>query len=327
MTASAPPPSANDTPLNQRFDAGLSALWPAARRDGRLGLAVSGGPDSLALLLLATKALPGRVEAATVDHGLRPESTEEAAMVGRVCAALGVPHEALVVEVAPGNVQSEARSARYSALAGWLARRGLDALATAHHADDQAETLLLRLNRASGVAGLAGVRARGRVPGHDALLLRPLLDWRRRELGEVVAAAGIEPVQDPSNTDCRFDRARIRAALAGADWIDVAALAESAAHLADADAALEWATAKEWRENVVSGPLGSFVYRPSAPRAIALRVIALLVAKMDGEAPRGSAIARLFETLMAGQPGSIGSLVARPTPDGWSFTPAPRRRT
>jgi tRNA(Ile)-lysidine synthase len=94
-----------------------------------------------------------------------------------------------------------------------MEREGLDALATAHHADDQAETLLARLNRGSGVAGLAGVRARGIVPGTRLPLIRPLLGWRRADLGEVVAAAGLTPVQDPSNSDDRFDRARIRKAL------------------------------------------------------------------------------------------------------------------
>jgi tRNA(Ile)-lysidine synthase len=142
-------------------------------------VAVSGGPDSLALLLLAHAAMPGLVEAATVDHGLRSESADEAAFVAEICGKLGVPHATLKVTVGAGNLQAEARAARYAALAGWMAERGLAALATAHHADDQAETLILRLNRGSGVAGLAGVRARGLVPGTRLPLLRPLLGWRR----------------------------------------------------------------------------------------------------------------------------------------------------
>ncbi|MES2492372.1 MAG: tRNA lysidine(34) synthetase TilS [Pseudomonadota bacterium] len=289
-------------------------------------MAVSGGPDSLALLMLAAAALPGRVEAATVDHRLRPASADEAALVAAVCAARDIPHTTLPVTVADGNLQAEARSARYAALGAWTEQRGLAALATAHHADDQAETLLLRLNRASGVAGLAGVRAIGQVPGSALPLLRPLLDWRRIDLAGVVAAAGLIPVQDPSNADPRFDRARIRAALLHADWLDVAAIAQSAVHLADADAALNWATAREWAEQVKPGALGSYTYRPAAPRAIALRVVALLVEKLDGTPPRGSSLARLFDALLAGQPGSIGGLVARPTVEGWSFMKAPMRR-
>lgn len=290
-----------------------------------LGVAVSGGPDSLALLLLTAAALPGQIEAATVDHRLRPENAAEAAMVAEVCRALGVPHATLPVSLAPGNVQAEARTARYAALAGWMTKRGISTLATAHHADDQAETLLLRLNRGSGVAGLSGVRSAGRVPGTDLPLIRPLLGWRRADLGAIVTQARVTAARDPSNTDDRFDRARIRKALAGAEWLDVPALAASAAHLAEADAALAWAAAREWQESVTRGPMG-LTYRPQAPRAIALIVLARIVTELDGEAPRGSAVARLFDSLLARQPMSIGALVARATPEGWSFTRAPQRR-
>jgi tRNA(Ile)-lysidine synthase len=313
-----PPPE-----LTARFAADLAALWPG---EGRLGVAVSGGPDSLALLLLAHAALPGQVSAATVDHGLRAESPDEAAMVARLCAGLDIPHATLKVSLDPGNLQSQARAARYAALAGWVEAEGLAALLTAHHADDQAETLLLRLGRGSGVAGLAGVRAKGQVPGTRLPLLRPLLGWRRSELGEMIDAAGWHAAQDPSNTDDRFDRARIRKAIAGADWLDVPALALSAANLADADAALDWAAAREWKECVVKAPMG-LTYRPQAPRAVALRVISRIVRELDGEDARGSAVARLFESLLARQPASIGGLVARVTHEGWSFAKAPTRRS
>lgn len=311
-----------DPELTARFAADLAPLWSGT---GRLGVAVSGGPDSMALLLLAHAALPGRVAAATVDHGLRKESADEAAMVAAVCAGLNVPHRTLRVEVAAGNVQSQARAARYAALAAWLEEAGLEALATAHHADDQAETLLLRLNRGSGVAGLSGVRARGLIAQTRLPVVRPLLGWRRSELAGVVDAAGIAPAMDPSNEDDRFDRVRLRKALAEADWLDVAALTQSAANLADADAALDWAAAREWSEAVSKGPMG-LTYRPQAPRAVALRVLTRLVTELDGEAPRGSAVARLFDSLLARQPASIGGLVARAMPDGWSFTKAPQRR-
>jgi tRNA(Ile)-lysidine synthase len=276
-------------------------------------------------LLLARAALPGEVEAATVDHGLRSGSAEEAAMVARLCAALDVPHVVLAVTIDEGNLQAQAREARYAAMAEWAAERGLSALATAHHADDQAETLLMRLNRGSGVAGLAGVRARGQVPGTSVPLLRPLLGWRRADLAEVVAAAGIEAAADPSNRDERFDRVRIRLGLAAADWLDPPALARSAAHLAEADAALDWAARREWAEQVEKGPLG-MTYRPRAPRAIALRVLATIVTELSDENPRGSAVARLFDSLAARQPASIGTLVARPMADGWHFAKAPLRK-
>jgi len=329
-----PRPSAIDgAPLSSLISRFTADLGGFAAGEGRLGVAVSGGPDSLALLLLAHAALPGRIEAATVDHQLRAESGAEAAMVAQACADLGVPHEILTVTLPEGNVQAQARSARYAALAQWLARRGLAALATGHHADDQAETLLLRLNRASGVAGLAGVRAVGRVPvsgeGEEQIggqpLLRPLLGWRRAELAGVVDSAGLTPADDPSNRNPKYDRARLRAALAAADWLDIPAIAASAAHLADADAALDWAAAREWRECVTKAPMG-LTYRPGAPRAIALRVIARIVTLLDGEEPRGGAVGRVFGSLLAGQPASIGNLVARAASDGWSFMRAPRRK-
>lgn len=280
----------------------------------------------MALLLLAAAACPGRVEAATVDHGLRAESAAEAQMVADVCAAISVPHTMLRVHVASGNLQSNARTARYAALADWLGKRGLSALATAHHADDQAETLLMRLNRASGVAGLAGVRARGLVPGSSLPLLRPLLSWRRAELANVAAAAGLQPAQDPSNVDDRFDRVRMRSAIAGADWLDIPALASSAANLADADAALDWAAEREWAEAVSWDEEGRALYRCSAPRAVALRVIARIVREMGGEYPRGGQLARLHDLLCTGNAASIGTLMAKPENGGWRFSSAPPRQ-
>jgi tRNA(Ile)-lysidine synthase len=310
-----------------RFDEALRAVWPEVDAEfaPRLGVAVSGGPDSCALLLLAAAALPGRVDAATVDHGLRPENAREAEDVARLCASLGVAHAILPVSLDPGNVQDAARRARYAALGTWAQQRGLGAVATAHHADDQAETLIMRLNRASGVGGLAGVRARGRMPEAPMLLIRPLLAWRRADLRDIVAQAGVIPADDPSNADDRFDRARLRKALAQAEWLDVPAIAQSAAHLADADAALGWSADLEYGARVKREPFG-LTYRPMAPRAIALRVVARIVRELDEEA-RGSTIARLFDGLTQGHPGSIGNLVARPNAGGWSFAKAPARKT
>ncbi|MEZ5743972.1 MAG: tRNA lysidine(34) synthetase TilS [Sphingomonadaceae bacterium] len=314
-----------DAALVARFAARLDDLWDDAGGEARLAVAVSGGPDSTALLLLAAAALPGRVEAATVDHGLRPEAADEAAMVAALCARLDVPHETLRVEVAPGSVQARAREARYAALAGWMEQRALSALATGHHADDQAETLLLRLNRASGVAGLAGVREYGAVPGTQLPLIRPLLDWRRGDLQAIVEAAAVPVAEDPSNSDDRFDRVRMRKAIAAADWLDVGALAVSAANIADADAALSWAARREWIECVrEEGP--GLAYRPRAPRAVALRVLARMVAELGESEPRGGAVARLFESLLAGEPASIGDLVVRPLRGAWVMTKSPKPR-
>ena len=109
------------------------------------------------MLLLAQQAFPAATAAATVDHGLRAGSAGEAVLVAQICAELNVPHEVLSVTVSAGNLQAQARAARYAALAGWAERAGLAALLTAHHADDQAETLVLRLQRGSGEIGRAHV--------------------------------------------------------------------------------------------------------------------------------------------------------------------------
>lgn len=290
-----------------------------------LGLAVSGGPDSLALLLLAAAALPGRIEAATVDHGLRPESAGEAAMVARVCAELGVPHERLRAQVEPGNLQDRARAARYAALADWCERRGLAALATAHQLDDQAETLLMRLNRGSGLAGLAGVRARGTAPGRALPLLRPLLGWRRAELAAVVEAAKIAPARDPSNQDHRFDRVRIRAALVAIDGLDPSALAQSAANLGEAETYLGQKLDEVWAQRVSRDGDGiRFMPGPSDFEGgeIARRIIALLAKR-----PGRSEVAALVMRLRRGENASLGGVLARVQPDGrWCFASEPPRR-
>ena len=106
-------------------------------------------------------------------------------------AKRGIPCDVLNVTVASGNVQEAARTARYGALGEWAQASGLSALATAHHADDQAETVLMRLNRGSGVAGLAGIRKRGKVEGCEVPVIRPVLGFRRAELAQIVAAAGV----------------------------------------------------------------------------------------------------------------------------------------
>lgn len=240
-----------DPELVERFRADLAVLWPFVD-DGpqKLGIALSGGGDSLALLLLAHAALPGRIEAATVDHQLRSEAAEEAELVKGYCSELGVPHSTLRVEVAVGNMQDRARAARYGALGKWCEERDLDGLATAHQMDDQAETFLMRLNRGSGLAGLASVRALGRVPDTPIRLVRPLLGWRRRELIALVKSIGWEPVEDPSNENTDFDRVRMRRNLAGCDWLDVAAIGRSVRYLAEADETLQWAVGREYVERV-----------------------------------------------------------------------------
>jgi len=293
----------------------------ASPPDGMVGIAVSGGADSLALLLLAAAAWPGRVIAATVDHRLRVESADEAAYVAEICARLGVEHETLV-PVAPitGSLQAAARGARYALLDAWRARHEAGCIMTAHHADDQAETLMMRLNRGAGLGGLAGIR---RVNG---FVVRPLLGWRRTDLAAIVAATGIAAVADPSNTDRRYDRVRIRAALADADWVDAHGLAASAAHLADAETAMAWMAARMFETHVaVDGD--ALVLDPSGlPEELIRRLLLAAIARIDPLAdPSGPALDRLLLTLRASGQASMGAALCRGGAR-WRVYPAPPRR-
>ncbi len=323
-----------DPELTKRFRADLASLWPeVGESDAKLGIALSGGPDSLALLLLAHNALRGRVEAATVDHGLRSESTAEAEHAARICAVLGVAHETLAVEVARGNLQSEARSARYAALADWAERQGVDALCTAHHRDDQVETLLMRLNRGSGLSGLAGVRPAGLVPGSDIKLLRPLLGWDRGLLGGIVDKSDFEAVQDPSNEDRHFDRVRMRKALAGADWIDPAGVARSAQVLAAMEESVLGLVAEDLQLfGEVDGERAT--YRPFAQSGVHRpplwgEVIVMIYAELGRTISRSDAVS-MAESLIDGQPINIGGIHATPGEQAgekiWTFAPENPRR-
>jgi tRNA(Ile)-lysidine synthase len=296
----------------------------------RLGIAVSGGPDSLALLLLCQAARPGVIEVATVDHALRPESRAEAEKVAAICKQLGVPHVILTVEwkqKPEKAIQELARNARYALLGAWARGQGLAALLTGHHADDQAETLMMRLLRGAGVKGLAGMRSVAKAPGAQMALLRPLLGWRRSELVQLCADAGIHPVEDPSNADEQFERVRIRQALAAADWFDSRAVALSANNLAQADAALHWATSQEWKRAVTNGN-GQIVYRPTdAPREIRRRIARRAILSLASEGAgdiRGPALDTILAALASGRKATVRGVVCVGGKQ-WRFAKAPPR--
>jgi len=180
----------------------------------KLGLAVSGGPDSLALLVLAAQwaRRPGRpaLHVYTVDHGLRPEAAGEAAMVLRESMALGVPAKGLRWEgdKPSTGIQAAARVARYRLMAEAMATDGVAILVTAHHLGDQAETVLMRLAHGSGIEGLRGMDALSLVEGCE--VYRPLLGVRPEVLREVVSEAGLSAALDPSNHDEDYERVRWR---------------------------------------------------------------------------------------------------------------------
>jgi tRNA(Ile)-lysidine synthase len=311
-----------DPELNARFEADLAPLaGPAAR----LGIAVSGGPDSLALLLLAAAARPGSVEAATVDHGLRQESRKEAEFVRSICEQLGVPHATLTVNVGRGSsLQAQARAARYHALGDWAIERSLDAVATAHHIEDQAETLLMRLARGAGLRGLVGVRQTRPLEAGIAVV-RPVLDWRREELAAIVAAAGITPIDDPANRDPRHDRSRFRGMLADADWADAERLAASARWLSDADEALEWALSPLLETRLVQLGSALTVDAEGLPRELQRRLLLAGFERMGAQRPRGPDLDRARKALRAGKTATLSSLKLEPGPP-WTLSVAPPRR-
>jgi tRNA(Ile)-lysidine synthase len=321
-----------------RFAADLAALWPEEEREGPLGLAVSGGPDSLALMLLAHAAMPGQIAVASINHGLRPEAAVEVALVERLARERGIPFTAMTLTPLTGNIQAQAREGRYSSLEQWAEATGLGAVATAHHADDQAETLLMRLNRGSGLPGLAGVRAALRPGSGRHALLRPLLGWRKRELEAVVAEAGITAVRDPSNTNPAFERVRVRQTLASADWLDPVQFAASAEHILEGWQALQWYAELDWHEMVMrdeSAPGGiGYTYCANVPRVIGIETILGIIHALGGKATRAEA-ARAWDRLWAGENASLGGVLARAGVEKvekvgvpmrvWRFRPEPAR--
>lgn len=177
---------------------------------GAVLVAVSGGPDSVALLMLLHATAPGLglpLVVGHVDHGIHPDSADWAARVRSLAERLGVRCVTRAVALGPGGSETAARRARYAALDDMRRETGAAYVATAHHADDQRETVLFRALRGSGPAGLAGIPARGRRG-----VRRPLLPFGRRELADWLKGAHPElaPVRDPANADARHDRVWIR---------------------------------------------------------------------------------------------------------------------
>jgi tRNA(Ile)-lysidine synthase len=317
-----------DPALVERFAADLDPLAPG---DAKLGIAVSGGPDSLALLLLARAARSGRVEAASVDHRLRPGSSAEADMVAALCGELGVPHSILTAdwdEPPRSAIQERAREERYRLLGRWASTRGLDAIVTAHHLDDQAETFLMRLGRGAGVGGLAVMRPESLVPGTGLRLLRPLLGWRREDLVALCASAGLTAADDPGNRDERFERVRLRNALEATPWLDPEGIARSVEILARADEALDWAAGREW-DSQVFHEAGRIVYRPFAPaeirRRIVERSVTALASEGRGNPLRGRELDHVCEMLESGGKATLRGVLCLGG-ETWTFTRAPERR-
>jgi len=299
-----------------------AALLAPLGRFPRVALAVSGGPDSLALAYLAARWRAAQTDGPalsvlTVDHGLRSTSRGEAEMVARFASELGLPHSILTWEKSGArgtSLQARARAARYDLMAAHCHANTVPALATAHHLDDQAETFLMRLTRGSGLDGLAAIPERGSWAG--IAVLRPLLEVPKARLVATLDAAGIAFVSDPSNVDPRFERARWRASSAALATLGLTpeALALSARRLRRAREALDRAAEEFLAINSEISEAGYALIAgdalAAAPHEIALRALAQLIGAVGGRetAVRLAKLEALLVALQAdpGKPRTLG---------------------
>ena len=276
----------------------------------RIAIAVSGGSDSLALLHLAVdwgKTRGIGPSAVTVDHGLRPEAADEAQEVGRICRGLGVDHLILKWQGwdGSGNLQDQARRARYRLIADWAKAQGIGAVALAHTADDQAETFLMRLARGAGVDGLSGMQRRRDAQG--IIWLRPLLQVERSQLRNYLTGKGVRWIDDPSNEDGRYERIKARQVLAALAPLDIDAhvLSGVAQNLRDGRDALEVQT-KAAADSVATIDAGDVVFDRaglmSLPVEITRRSLVHAVKWVSSAeyGPRGTALSDALASLTKG---------------------------
>lgn len=269
-------------PGRQLIDAG--AIFSPLAQFSRIGLAVSGGPDSLALLLLAGEYARkhdsyDRFVVYSVDHNLRPEAATEVAFVLDTATRLGLQARGLRWDgLKPSTgIQQAARRARYALIGRAMAEDGVEIVVTAHHLGDQAETVLMRLAHGSGVEGLRGMDYFSEVNG--IAIVRPLLGIDPVALAQVVASAGLTPVGDPSNLDTDYERVRWRHALPqlAALGIDARRLSRFADRMRDADLAISaMANTVEFEAGIGSRTLGHKILR-DLPRAVAVKVMQRLL--------------------------------------------------
>jgi tRNA(Ile)-lysidine synthase len=293
------------------FDRLMRAVGPFEPRP-RVAVAVSGGSDSMALTLLAARWAErrgGAITGITVDHGLRPEAAAEARQVGRWLRARGVAHYILrwrpPAGALSGGVQSAARAARYDLLTEWCRQHGVLHLALAHQQEDQAETLMLRLARGSGLDGLAAMAPIAERAG--VRLIRPLLPIARARLRATLLADQQRWIDDPSNDDPAHARIRMRKLLPAlaAEGLGAARLAATAAHLGRARAAIDDAVADLLAEAAAIFPAGYLRLDPvvlrAAPIEVSLRALAhcLMVVGGGEYAPRLDRLERLHGKVQA----------------------------
>ena len=272
-------------------------LFASLARAKVLVLAVSGGPDSTALLVLAARwrrALKRgpKLVAVTVDHGLRPSSAAEARAVKRLSRSLGVPHRTLRWQgrKPKTGLQQNARAARYRLLASVARSANAGHILTAHTLDDQAETVLIRMSRGSGLTGLGAMAKVARLPSSDSsdiALVRPLLDIPKARLIATLARAKIAFADDPTNNDPRFTRARLRELMPvlAREGLDARRFALLAQRMRRAEAAIETAVdvaaaASSWSDR---GPIVFSAEKfARLPEEVALRLLGRAIARTGG---------------------------------------------
>lgn len=267
-----------------------------------IALAVSGGPDSTALMLLAARwrdalTTKPKLVAVTVDHGLRKESKGEAAAVARLARKLNISHRTVRWNGRKPStgVQEKARAARYRLLGEAAQRAGAAHILTAHTLDDQAETVLIRMSRGSGLTGLGAMTRIAPLPPDGkslVVLVRPLLDITKARLIATLDIAKIPYVDDPSNRNPRFARSRLRGVMGALaeEGLDATRLAQLARRLKRAEGAIEAAVDRAMNELTVEmSPPGSLCIEASRfadlPAEIALRLLGRAVARAGDEGP------------------------------------------
>ncbi|WP_315899478.1 tRNA lysidine(34) synthetase TilS [Roseovarius atlanticus] len=303
-------------------------------RPNRLGIAVSGGSDSLALLVLARHwAAQGGPEphAVTVDHGLRDGSADEAAGVSALCARLGVAHRTLEWRGwdGAGNLSDAARRARYGLIADWAEAEGISDVVLGHTLNDVAETFVMRLSREAGVDGLATMTPGWRQGAVE--FRRPLLQVSRAELRTLVTAEGLDWIDDPTNTDDAFERARVRKALGVLEGLGITArgLGTVARHMTEVRQALYWYVFVEARRYVTFDRGDVVIERKgfrTLPRDICRRMVQEILRWISGAeyGPRGKAVDLMLEAIRGGNGMTLHGVMMSVGADHLRFTREPQ---
>jgi tRNA(Ile)-lysidine synthase len=310
--------SRHDPFTSEEFDAAMAAVGPF-ETSPHVAVAVSGGADSMALCLLAdgwARRRGGRVTAISVDHGLRPGSAAEAVEVGRWMAALGIDHRVLRWDGRKPStgVQAAARAERYRLLCGWCRQAGVLHLLLGHHLRDQAETVLMRLRRGSGVDGLAAMAAVTETPA--ARLVRPLLAVPPARLRAVLSARRQDWIDDPSNRDPAYLRSRLRAALPelAATGVTESSLAAVAHRMGRARVSLEHAASALLARCCRMHPAGyariDVLAMAAAPAEVSLRALARTLLCVGGRCyePGAEKLERLHARMVVERGATSGTL-------------------